>query len=298
MRYNRDVVEVAGYEPAQPIPVLCCVPSTSLTPTGAGPVLGVSSGVYTDTAPRASLQYQWTRSLMTYATYAEGFSAGGGTQAPTGVQSYSPEQLKNYELGLRSDWFDHTLRVNTSVFYSQYTNVQAVDNEGFFNVTINAGNGFAKGAELEGQWLASRTFSFNYSLGYLHTGYSDYPATSGILPGASFPYAPRLSADLGGQVDTPLPGGATLTLRADEGWTSWVVTGSDSSGVYIPSYGLLRGRLIYRPPHGKWDVQAYGTNLLDKYYRLTGYAIPSLGLDTGTVGLPRMWGITVNCRFD
>jgi iron complex outermembrane receptor protein len=298
VRYNRDTPEVDGYEPNQPIPVLCCVPSTSVTPNGAGPVLGVSYGTYTNTAPRVSVQYQWTPAIMTYATYAEGFSAGGGSQAPTGVQSYGPEKLNNYEVGLRSDWFEHTLRVNTSVFYSQYTNVQATENEGFFNVTINAGHGTVKGAELEGQWLPSRSFSFNYAVGYLNSGYSDYPATSGILPGAPFPYAPRFSATGGAQFDTPLPNGAGLTLRADEGWTSWVKTGSDSSGVYIPSYGLLGARAIYHPPSNKWDLQLYGSNLLDKFYRLTGYDIPALGLNTGTVGLPRMWGLTVNCRLN
>jgi len=299
VRYNRDEPEVEGFEPNQPIPVLCCVPSTSVTPNGAGPVLGVSNGVYTDTAPRFSLQYQWTPALMTYATFAEGFSAGGGTQAPTGVQSYSPEKLKNYELGLRSDWLDHTLRFNASVFYSHYENVQATENEGFFNVTINAGIGTVKGAEIEGNWLITRMFSFNYGLGFLKTGYSEYPADSGILTGSPFPYAPKVSADLGAQFDTPLPNGAGLTLRLDEGWTSSVVTGSDSSGVTIGSYGLLGARLIYHPPGtNKWDVQAYGSNLLDKFYRLNGYAIPALGLDTGTVGLPRMYGLTVNCRFE
>ena len=298
VRYNRDTAEVAGYEPNQPIPVLCCVPSISVTPNGAGPVLGSSYGVYTDTAPRASLQYQWTPAIMTYATFAEGFSAGGGSQGPNGVQSYVPEKLKNYEIGLRSDWFEHTLRFNTSLFYSQYANVQAFHNIGFFNPIINAGNGLVKGAEVEGQWLITRSFSFNYSGGYLNTGYSDYPAISGILPGAPFPYAPRFSANGGAQFDTPLPNGAGLTVRADEGWTSWVMSGSDSSRVYIPSYGLLSARVIYRPPGNKWDVQLYGSNLLNKFYRLTGYAIPALGLDTGTVGLPRMWGLTVNARFD
>ncbi len=300
VRYNRDEPEVLGFEPNQPIPVLCCVPSTSVTPNGAGPVLGVSHGVYTDTAPRLSVQYQWTPTIMTYATFAEGFSAGGGTQAPTGVQSYAPEKLKNYEVGLRSDWLDHTLRFNTSLFYSQYTDVQANDNEGFFNVTINAGRGLVKGAEVEGEWLITRAFSFNYGLGLLKTGYSEYPADSGILPGATFPYAPKVTADVGAQFDTPLPNnGGGLTLRVDEGWTSWVKTGSDSSGVYIPSYGLLGARLIYHPPNSiKWDVQLYGSNLLDKFYRLNGYSIPALGLDTGTVGLPRMYGLTVNARFD
>jgi iron complex outermembrane receptor protein len=299
LRYNRDTAEVQGFAPDQPIPVLCCVPSTSITPSAAGPIYGVSNGVYTNTAPRVSLQYQWTPAIMTYATYAGGFSAGGGTQTPTGVQSYEPEKLKNYELGLRSDWLDHTLRFNTSLFYSQYTNVQANENEGFDNVTINAGRGTVRGAEVEGQWLLTRAFSVNYGLGFLKTGYSEYPADSGIIAGSPFPYAPKETADVGAQYDTPLPNGGGLTLRLDEGWTSWVVTGSDSSGVYIPSYGLLGARLVYHPPNSKkWDVQFYGSNLLDKYYRLTGYAIPALGLNTGTVGLPRMYGLTINGRFD
>jgi len=299
LRYNRDTAEVQGFAPDQPIPVLCCVPSTSITPSAAGPIYGVSNGVYTNTAPRVSLQYQWTPAIMTYATYAGGFSAGGGTQTPTGVQSYEPEKLKNYELGLRSDWLDHTLRFNTSLFYSQYTNVQANENEGFDNVTINAGRGTVKGAEVEGQWLITRAFSVNYGLGFLKTGYSEYPADSGIIAGSPFPYAPKETVDVGAQYDTPLPNGGGLTLRLDEGWTSWVVTGSDSSGVYIPSYGLLGARLVYHPPNSKkWDVQFYGSNLLDKYYRLTGYAIPALGLNTGTVGLPRMYGLTINGRFD
>ena len=298
VRYNRDTAEVQGFEPDQPIPALCCVASTSVTPNGAGPVLGASNGVYTDTAPRLSAQYQWLPTIMTYATFAEGFSAGGGTQAPTGVQSYSPEKLKNYEVGLRSDWLDHTLRFNASVFYSAYENVQAIENEGFFNVTINAGRGTVKGAEIEGQWLVTRVFSINYGLGFLKTGYSEYPADAGIIPGAPFPYAPKESANVGAQYDATLPGGAGLTLRVDEGWTGSVVTGSDSSGVYIPSYGLLGARVIYHPANtSKWDVQLYGSNLLDKYYRLTGYAIPALGLNTGTVGFPRMYGLTVNCRF-
>ena len=298
VRYNRDVTEVAAYTPDQPIPVLCCVPNTSVTPNGAGPLGTVDNGVYTDTAPRASIQYQWTKSIMTYFTYAQGFSAGGGSQAPGGVLPYGPEKLTNYEIGLRSDWFDHTLRFNTSLFDSLYSNIQVNEDIDFNNVTVNGGKGTVKGAEVEGQWVPTRSFSFNYGFGYLNTGYYDYPAASGIIAGSPFPYAPRFSADIGAQYDTPLPNGAGLTLRADEGWTSWVKTGSDPSGTYIPSYGLLGGRIIYHDAGGKWDAQLYGTNLLDKYYRLTGYAIGSLGLNTGTVGMPRMWGLTVNFRFE
>jgi iron complex outermembrane receptor protein len=297
VRYNRDSDTVTAFVPNQPIPVICCVPSVSVESTGSGPLGPVVHGVYTNWAPRLSLQYQWTPAVMTYATYAEGFNQGGGTQVASGVQAYSPETLKNYEVGLRSALFDNTLRFNASVFYSRYSNVQVTEDIDFNNVIVNGGKGRVKGLEAEGQWLASRSFSINYAFGYLQSGYSDYAASSGIIAGTPFPYAPKYSADAGLQYDMPLPTAANLTLRADEGWTSWVNTASDSSSVYIPSYGLLGARIVYHPTGGNWNVQLSGSNLLDKYYRLTGYNIVALGLNTGTVGIPRMWELALNFKI-
>jgi iron complex outermembrane receptor protein len=296
MRYNRDSDTVTAFVPNQSIPVLCCVPSVSVESNGSGPLGAVVHGVYTNWAPRLSVQYQWTPAVMTYATYGEGFNQGGGTQVASGVQAYSPETLKNYEIGLRSALFDNTLRFNASVFYSRYSNVQVTEDIDFNNVIVNGGKGRVKGFEAEGQWLASRSFSVNYALGYLESGYSDYAASSGIIAGTPFPYAPKYSADLGLQYDTPLSNAARVTLRADEGWTSWVNTASDSSSVYIPSYGLLGARIIYRPSGDNWNAQLSGSNLLDKYHRLTGYDIVALGLNTGTVGPPRMWELALNFK--
>jgi iron complex outermembrane receptor protein len=174
--------------------------------------------------------------------------------------------------------------------------VQVTEDIDFNNVIVNGGKGRVKGLEAEGQWLASRSFSINYAFGYLESGYSDYAATSGIIAGTPFPYAPKYSADVGLQYDTPLSNTARVTLRADEGWTSWVNTASDSSSVYIPSYGLLGARIIYRPSGGNWNAQLSGSNLLDKYHRLTGYDIVALGLNTGTVGPPRTWELALNVR--
>jgi iron complex outermembrane recepter protein len=298
MRHNRDTADVTAYTPERPIPVLCCVPSVSVTPNGAGPLGEIVHGVYTNTAPRLSLQYQWTPTLMTYATYAEGFDQGGGTQVAGGVQAYSPETLRNYEVGLRSDSFGRTLRFNASAFYSKYSNVQVTEDIDFNNVIVNGSKGRVSGVEIEGQWLPSRSLQIDYAFGYLNSGYSGYAPSSGIIAGTPFPYAPKYSADIGAQFVTTLPNATGLTLRVDEGWTSWVNTASDGSSVYIPSYGLLGARVIYHPSGGKWDAELYGSNLLDKYYRLTGYNIAALGLNLGTVGMPRMWGLTLNFRYE
>jgi iron complex outermembrane receptor protein len=300
VRYNRDSNDTISYKPAQPIPALCCVPSTSLAPASLnGPPVDV---VYTNTAPRVSLQYQWTPAVMTYITYSEGFNAGGGSQATFNgvpqVVPYAPETLKNFEVGLRSELFDRSLLFNTSLFYSQYDNVQVTEDINFVAVTANAGKGKSKGVEVESKWLATRYFSVNLNLGYLDTHLTEVPVGSGITPGQSLPFAPKFSATVGMQYDQPLPGGAGLTFRADEGYTTGVNTGVDSSSVYIPGYGLLSARVIYQPADSHWNAQVFGTNLTDKFYRLDGYNIAADGnLNLGSVGLPRMWGATFNYKF-
>jgi outer membrane receptor protein involved in Fe transport len=97
----------------------------------------------------------------------------------------------------------------------------------------------------------------------------------------------------------PLPAkNSTLTLRADEGWTSAVNTAPDDTNIPIGSYGLLGLSAVYQPTDQRWNSKLYVTNLLDKYYLLSGYNIPPLGnLSTVTVGFRRMWGITFNYLF-
>ena len=138
----------------------------------------------------------------------------------------------------------------------------------------------------------------NLGLGYLDSKLTEVPVGSGINVGAPLPFAPKYSGTLGLQYDQSLAGGAGLTFRADEGYTTWVNTGVDSSSVYIPGYGLLSARVIYHPAEGKWDAQVFGTNLTDKFYRLDGYNIAANGnMNLGSVGVPRMWGLTFDYKF-
>jgi iron complex outermembrane receptor protein len=306
IRYNRDSNNVAAYNPAQPIPNVCCIPSTSFATAG---LLGLPVvATFTNWSPRVSLQYQWAPTVMTYFTYSEGFNQGGGTQVGQGtalrIQQYSPETLKNFEVGMKADLLDGTLRLNPALFYSKYGNVQVTEDIDFNAVTANAGTGRALGAEFEGLWVISKNFQLNWGLAYLDTKFTDVPLLPAsqidnqIAPNSPFPYAPKESVTVGLQYDTPLASGAALTLRADEGWTSWVNSSVASSNIYIPSYGLLSAKAIYHAPNGKWDAQVYGTNLTNTYYRLNGYNIAPLGnMNTGEVGLPRMWGVTFNFKW-
>jgi iron complex outermembrane receptor protein len=291
VRFNKDDSNTANYNPLLPIPLLCCEASPGTA--SKGPPTSVVPATATNTSPRVSLQYQWTQDIMTYATYAEGFNQGGGTATASGVIPYAPEQVRNYEVGLRSDLFDRTLRLNLSVFYDRFLDIQVNQDIDFFSVTTNAGLGMSKGAEAEGLWLIGKGLSLQYGFGYLKTAYEDVPAGSGYASGSPFPYAPKWQNNAALQYETPLPNSGKLTLRTDYSYQTGMLSGTGSAGVYIPSYGLLGARATYQEPSQRWEVALYGKNLTDKFYEINGYNIAGL-LQQADPGRPREFGITFN----
>jgi iron complex outermembrane receptor protein len=296
-RNNRDSSTSTQLVPRDPLPQLCCEPVLSVQ-AGDGPPLSRVGGDFSNFAPRISLQYRWSPDVMSYFTYAEGFNRGGGSITANGFVTYEPETLRNHELGIRSDLLDHHLRLNASAFFSLYDGVQLTQDVAFFNVTTNAGQGRARGLEIDGEWLPGARFSVSYGFGFLDTGYVHVPAGFQIRNGRAFPFAPRFSGTLGLQYERPLASGAALRLRADYGWQGDEQSNADDSRSFIPGYGLLSSRLTWRSPDRRWDLSLFGTNLTNEFYRLNGYTIAPLGIDTGTTGRPREWGLNASFRLD
>ena len=83
-----------------------------------------------DTSFMASVQYlidgtDWIDTGSVYLTYSEGFLSGGISEAPTGdLETFEPEEVENWELGIKLDLLDRRLRVNAALFHSDYKNRQ------------------------------------------------------------------------------------------------------------------------------------------------------------------------------
>ena len=73
--------------------------------------------------------YHVTPDVMLYALYSEGFRLGGENSqraAASGQvqQVYGPDTLQNYEAGIKSEWFDHRLQLNASLFFMEWDDIQ------------------------------------------------------------------------------------------------------------------------------------------------------------------------------
>lgn len=236
---------------------------------------GVSSN---DFAPKVGLVYKPIDPVHLYATVSKGYKAGGSSlgfnPSPTTVplpavidQPFRPEKLWSYELGLKSEWFDRRLRVNASVFYSHWTDLQLEvfrflvpgDLSSKFALTTNFPSAQAEGAELEVAAAITHGFSLTGNAGYLNSRILD----SGIqqlsggflvnLAGLPMPNSPRFTVNLGAEEHWSLASGEAW-VRAEN-----VYRGSQFSNVEALAYQQIRGEYLpthagdsaYLPPAGE-----------------------------------------------
>jgi len=117
-----------------------------------------------------SSSYEFTNDLMGYFTRSEGYRIGSTNSFPLcdqdgdGVSdfqvnigcaapeefAYLPDKTVNYELGLRSQWLDHRLTVNGSLFYVDWQDPQLGGStaQGAGNITKNGKGARSRGVDL------------------------------------------------------------------------------------------------------------------------------------------------------
>jgi iron complex outermembrane receptor protein len=140
---------------------VCTAPfqMASLAPTPEGacpsaPFSSSSSTQFSKTTYTFGVNYKPTDKILVYVVTRSGYRAGGlnvphfgGTLLP--FQSYTPETVKDVELGFKSDWKfnDVAGRFNIALYHSKYDNLQAglptgnaADPDGDGNPTNNPSN--------------------------------------------------------------------------------------------------------------------------------------------------------------
>jgi iron complex outermembrane recepter protein len=85
------------------------------------------SNVYQATTGNASYQHQITQDIMAYVSYGTSFRPGsGGANAapqaaiPASFGNFGDEHSKTYEVGLKTQWFDHRLTADFTYFNQKY----------------------------------------------------------------------------------------------------------------------------------------------------------------------------------
>ncbi len=267
--------------------------------------------------PKIAVNWQATRDAMIYVSATNGFKSGGLSYTARNLAgiAFGPENLWAYEIGVKTDWLDHTLRVNLSAFHYLWQGLQfnsqiapqvtVVSNaagatlDGFeWAITSKPASGLTlnfNGTMLQSQYTDFKTFAPSGAFKPLYVGDPRYNGTVYDASGNQLVNAPHLSLTVAAQKDFDLGDGADLFVRGEYQYTTR--TFFDPSNVLIasrPTFSLVNASIGYSPAHSHWTVALWGKNLADTQY-LNGI-LGSTNI-TAPVGDPRTFGVRINYTY-
>jgi iron complex outermembrane receptor protein len=266
--------------------------------------------------PAATLSYKWTRGIETYASFSTGYRPAAALESAAPGQftnTFRPESVSTYELGLKSTFLDERIHANAALFSSRYRDVQyAMPVSVLEDQVETLQQATIRGAQFDVRVEPMKDLTVSVSGAFLHwkidkalvaagtefdpsvVAESPYTVGQNIREVFSLPYAPRwnfsastdytflhlLRSELGVHLDY----GYRRTMSSDAG-AGLAVPGHQFDA--LPAVGLLNGRLTFlqetdRNHHVK--VSFWAQNLLDrKYYALAGgYGSPFVSTLNGT----------------
>ena len=285
---------------------------------------------------RAAVEYDITPENLIYASFENGFRAGGFNLA-RGRETYDPEFIDAFTIGSKNRFFDNRFELNAELFYWKYEGQQlaalGVDvdgNNAFY--TRNVGKSSIKGVDIDFQFLVTETTKLRGGMQYLDAKYDEYsfdqvdladpgdppnflrPVTScdttqqPIDPvsgkgsyivdcsGKQALNSPKWSANLG--VEQTIEFGAVKLVGTFDGR----YRGSREVGFnYIPESRIgsdvtLDASLTLAELDDRWAVTAFARNITDEAVPTT-VQLGSGNVVGGTYQPPRTYGVRAKFNF-
>ncbi|WP_254602776.1 TonB-dependent receptor, partial [Sphingomonas bacterium] len=267
-----------------------------------------------------------------YAKYSTGFRAGGANDRSQTFLAFGPESVKSYEIGAKTDFLDHRVRLNLAGYIANRSNTQfdfdqfdtsasSPTNGAHVEQTQNAGKTKIRGieADLTVRPIPELTLSGSYAYTHVRAPSAVNSLTGGLPQQLYIVYTPENAAS--GAIDYAMPiagSDATIRFHLDGNYASSQYTFQLEPTKADASF-IVNGRLaladIKVNDTNRVTLSVWARNLLDKTYiyrRSDANSGPVLNYngatlvssnyggilgDYGNFNAPRTWGLEVAAKF-
>lgn len=344
----RCLTIVAGRPSCPTVPLFPTVDSPGLLPApffvppagGAGPIVvgGVPTGAILINAQtnvnsplsnsrtnfRAAVEYDVAPGTLAYASFETGYRSGGFALA-FGHETYNPEYIDAYTIGLKSRLLDNRLQLNVEGFLWKYRDQQvshsgldARGNNAFF--TENIGRSTIQGFEVDAKALVTPTTLLSANIQYIDSNADSF--TYVVPVGAAPPYtgcgvsvnpanaaqhlvncsglpaynSPKWTINLAAEQTFNI-GDFKLVGTIDTQYKSrrWV---SFEYIVEQPASWTTNAQISFGPQSDKWSIAAFVRNIEND--RLITFAPSFAGGVSAFMGMstpPRTYGVRATVKF-
>jgi iron complex outermembrane receptor protein len=235
-------------------------------------------------SPTFKLAYDLTSDSVVYIGAASGFKAGGLNTSGGVVTPYNPEKVRSYTLGYKTTLLDNHLRINTELFYNDYTDKQFAfvtfdKNNNLLNAQGNVGKTHTQGVDFESNWITPIDgLNISLNVGYLEahldkfavpnfsTGVvNDIAASTALGFSPRWTVSPRVSYTMGVRDTGDLTFNAEANYRARQ-YTNTPIYLNDPLSVrqQSPEYTVFNASIVFKTADNHWRYALEGRNLTDR----------------------------------
>jgi len=273
---------------------------------------------------RGAIEFDVAEQSLLYASVESGYRSGGFSAA-AGFETYQPEFITAYTIGMKNRFLNNRVQLNLEGFLWDYTNQQVnfvgLDINGrTANRTQNVGASKIKGIEVEGRFLVTPTTLISADVQYLDAQQKQYTYTAG--PGnppltgcdVSFnaanaaPYtincagnqsynSPKWTMNLAAQQTIPV-GDYELIFGVDTQYKS----ARNLGFAYLPQQRIgstwtSNAQISFGAADDSWSIAAYVRNIENERIQLFSSTHPTAQFLTAGQSAPRTYGLRGSFKF-
>jgi iron complex outermembrane receptor protein len=283
-------------------------------------------------SPMAVLSFAPTEDSSVFGKFARGFKSGGFNQqrVPEGAPtSFDDEQATDFELGVRTTWFDRMLTANATGFYTIFDDFQAQAFDGSALTVTNAGSLTSYGIEGDLFLVPHETIVIGASFGWNVAEYDKFkssPCTAvqsfdhrlaqgniftppeepckQDLSGRRLDNAPRWTTSLFTQFEHPISDFGVFEwpllgkFRIEYNYRDFIYLTQDLDPNLTQSpIHLLNLRLTVSDDARRWEAALWSQNTLNDGYGVVGFDVPITSGYAVINAPPRTFGGTLRLFF-
>jgi outer membrane receptor protein involved in Fe transport len=294
---------------------------------GGGPPVESAPETITESGvnPKFEADYHLTPDRMIYANVAKGYRPGGiSPVVPNGAagtaidctaslkavdpnitiaqtRAFQSDSLWNYELGTKTEWFDHRLSADAAAFYIKWKNIQQeILLSCGFQYTANAGAAVSKGGELELRARPTDPLEMSLGLGYQDAKITQTSIESPQAVGSPIYQVPDWTGNGSVQYTALLSSEWKMVSNVDYSYIGRSYSGNNqpSDPRLRPAYHLVNAHIGF--DRDRFEIALVGKNLSNEVANLgdnRSIAAETPGRPRLFVNQPRTVGIEFRQSF-
>jgi iron complex outermembrane receptor protein len=268
-----------------------------LTPPPAD--TGPQSGSKTVANYLATARYHFSSSGMIFARFATGYRPGGPNFPVPGFSPvYDPDQTYNYELGLKTKFWDGRGTLDVTAYRMVWKDFLAFASAGGLSGFENAGDARVVGFEGAVTLRPVERLSLSGSIAHSESEVTRVaPGATAAKVGDDLPNNPRWSGSLSAEYRKPVNAEWEAVVRGAARLVGSRNSSPQSSVAFpnyvMPAYSLFDAHVALESE--RVEVDFFVKNLTDKRAQLAAYT--QLGPNTITIQQPRTFGLVVTYKY-